>query len=290
MRNFQLISVCVGTALTIVTSAPGQNLFVSDYGSGNIYEFTPGGAESTFARDCTLGHWHSAVLAICLWQVAVTLIAATIYMNLLPMDVEALLPPTGVSFDGALAFNSAGNLFEADPDFGYIYEFTPGGAESNFASGLQGAAGLAFNSAGYLFLSDFGNIYEFTPGGMRSTFASGLGNLQELAFNSASDLFAADYVNGNIYEFTPSGVQSTFASGLNRPIGLAFNNAGDLFETDYGSGNVYEFAPDGTRSTFASGLSYPLGLAFQPTPEPSLSVADFAWRWGLVLPSPPEVV
>ena len=59
-----------------------------------------------------------------------------------------------------------------------------------------------------------GNIYEFTPGGARSTFASGLDSPGGLAFNSAGDLFVADSDSGNIYEFTPDGVQSTFASGL----------------------------------------------------------------------------
>ena len=49
----------------------------------------------------------------------------------------------------------------------------------------------------------------------RSTFASGLYGPYGLAFNSAGNLFVADYGSGNIYEFTPGGVRSTFASGLN---------------------------------------------------------------------------
>ena len=67
------------------------------------------------------------------------------------------------------------------------------------------------------------NIYEFTPSGVQSTFASGLNFPYGLAFNSAGDLFATSWWNGNnIYEFTPSGVQSTFASGLNGVFGLTF--------------------------------------------------------------------
>jgi fructose 1,6-bisphosphatase len=89
---------------------------------------------------------------------------------------------------------------------------------------LSDPDGLAFNSAGDLFAADAvsGNIYEFTPGGARSTFASGLDYPQNLAFNSAGDLFEADAHSGNIYEFTPGGAQSTFASGLGYPFGLAF--------------------------------------------------------------------
>jgi hypothetical protein len=79
-----------------------------------------------------------------------------------------------------------------------------------------------------LFVSDWGsgNIYEFTPGGTQSTFASGLDHPVGLAFDSAGNLFEADHGSGNIYEFTPSGTCSTFASGLGLPTGLAFDSAG----------------------------------------------------------------
>ena len=46
-------------------------------------------------------------------------------------------------------------------------------------------------AVGLLFVSDFfsNNIYEFTPGGARSTFASGLNQPLGLAFDSAGNLF-----------------------------------------------------------------------------------------------------
>ena len=40
--------VLSGAVLLICSSAPAQNLFVSDFASGNIYEFTPEGVRSTF--------------------------------------------------------------------------------------------------------------------------------------------------------------------------------------------------------------------------------------------------
>jgi sugar lactone lactonase YvrE len=78
----------------------------------------------------------------------------------------------------------AQNLFEADEVSGHIYQFTPGGAQSTFASGLGRPVGLAFDSAGNLFEADYGtgHIYEFTPGGSQSAFASGLNNPAFLAF------------------------------------------------------------------------------------------------------------
>ena len=114
--------------------------------------------------------------------------------------------------------------------------------ESTFASGLNSADALAFDSAGDLFVACWGvgefpptgdgYITEITPGGAESTFATGLSSPSGLAFNSAGNLFEADYDSGNIYEFTPTGAKSTFASGLDGPMGLAFNGAGDLFVAD----------------------------------------------------------
>ena len=42
-------AVCAGAVLLITSSAPAQNLFVLNHLDGIITEFTPGGAQSTFA-------------------------------------------------------------------------------------------------------------------------------------------------------------------------------------------------------------------------------------------------
>ena len=159
----------------------------------------------------------------------------------------------------------AQNLFVANWYYpGAIYELTPSGSQSTFFSGGLGEPeGLAFNSAGNLFVADSydGNIDEITPAGSITTFATGLGDENSLAFNSAGNLFAADYADGNIYAFTPGGIRSTFATGLNKPGGLAFSATGTLFASD-ASGNIYEYTPGGTRTTFASGIINPFALAF----------------------------
>ena len=154
------------------------------------------------------------------------------------------------------------NLFESDYASGNINQFTSGGLQSTFASGLS-PGGLAFNNMGDLFESDpgSGNIYEFSPAGARSTFASGLYSPSGLAFSKSGNLFVSDY-SGNIFEYTQSGAKSTFASGLDDPSGLAFNSAGALFVSCYYSGFIYEFTPGGAQTTFASGLDGPAGLAF----------------------------
>src|ERR1017187_9095405 len=186
---------------------------------------------------------------------------------------------TNVHYGVGLAFDSAGNLFEADSGSGNIYEFTPGGARSTFASGAGhpfGLGALAFNSTGNLFVSDEwgGEVYQFTPGGSRSTFASGLRYPTGLAFDSAGSMFLSQgsptYPNGSgtITKFTTNGGSVVFASGNlgNLPYGLAFDSAGNLY---LASASIQKFTPDGTRTIFGVGMDSPQFLAFQPVPEPS---------------------
>ena len=198
----------------------------------------------------------------------------------------------------------AQNLFVSDgySNSGNIYKFTPDGVQSTFASGLSGLRGLAFDSAGNLFVSDStaglggsinGTIYKFTPDGVRTTFASGseLNTTTGLACDSAGNLFVSEYgsgvkggtVNGVpiIYKFAPSGVRTTFASPseLNGPTALAFDSTGNLFVSDNTvtdsseehtfPGAIYKFTPDGQRSTFTANLHGFPSIAFQPTQTPT---------------------
>src|ERR1039457_6468080 len=119
-----------------------------------------------------------------------------------------------------------------------------------------------------LFVSDpgSGSIYEFTPGGVQTTFASGLNQPQGLAFDSAGNLFVACSGNGYIYKYTTNGVQSIFSSGfLLYPQGLVFDSAGNLFVTDSSSHvEIFEFTNNAgtlssTAGTFASFLDGPFG-------------------------------
>ena len=52
---------------------------------------------------------------------------------------------------------------------------------------------------------------------MVSTFASGFNQPDGLAFDSAGNLYVANVGNNTVSEVTPAGVVSTFASGFNGP-------------------------------------------------------------------------
>ena len=113
-----------------------------------------------------------------------------------------------------------------------------------------------------LFVSRGTSIYEFTPGGAYSTFATESGNALGLAFDRAGDLFVPNTGNGTIIAIAPNGTQRTFASGLQTPSALAFDSAGDLFVSDIGKSTIYEFTPARSEEHFCHGIVCPLWTGF----------------------------
>lgn len=282
-------AVCAGALLLTTNGASAQNLFASTINTGNIYEYTPGGAQSTFASGLNYPYGIA-------FDAAGNLFVANSALNGPGGSIsEITRGGTQSTFASnvdpiGLAFNNTGNLFQADYFSGNIYEYAPNGHQSTFATGFTTPLSLAFDSTGDLFVgSGYGNgngiITKITPGGTQSLFASGLTFPGGLTFNGAGDLLVTSQGNGTILEYTPGGVQSTFAtlnySALN---GLEFNNAGNLF-IGTGTGDIVEITSGGTQSIFATGLNNVAGIAFQPVPEPSVmalgaigAVAFFARR------------
>src|SRR5206468_9080750 len=134
---------------------------------------------------------------------------------------------------GAVTANGAPNhLFvsingDGSNGGGSIYQYTPTGVQSIFASALSAPRGVAFGHGGNLFVANTtfdpgsqtfqATIVKITPGGVQSTFATLSGNLfgEDLAFDSSGNLFvmAQDQNDPNqastIYKFTPRDRKST---------------------------------------------------------------------------------
>jgi sugar lactone lactonase YvrE len=169
---------------------------------------------------------------------------------------------------------------------GFIYEYTPAGVQSTFASGLSRPRGVAFDSSGNLFVATspfddvnqvfVATIVKITPAGVQSIFVT-LGNyfLEGIAIDHSNNVFVFGLDQNNpplpspIFEITPGGVQSTFGSVPGPCFGLAFDSAGNLFAADDGNQiqTIYKFTPDGTRSVFVGPSAFtpnsgPAGLAF----------------------------
>ena len=170
---------------------------------------------------------------------------------------------------------------------GFIYEYTPTGLQTIFASALSLPRGVAFGPSGNLFVANstfdpvtqtlHGTIVKITPGGVQSLFATVPGDnifAEDVRLDQANNLFvmAIDLNDLNlastIYKITPGGVLSTFGSVPGQGLGLAFDSAGNLFAANAGPDQtIYEFAPDGTRSVFVGPTAFdpdhgPICLAF----------------------------
>src|ERR1700745_3465918 len=87
-----------------------------------------------------------------------------------------------------------------------------------------------------------GFIYQYTPSGVQSTFASGLSRPRGVAFDHVVDLFVAintldpntGNITGAILKITPAGTQTTFANvnGLSNNFflsGLALDSSDNVF-------------------------------------------------------------
>ena len=168
---------------------------------------------------------------------------------------------------------------------GSIFQYTPAGDESEFASALDRPRGLAFNSAGDLFVatnlldnnSNFqATILKIPRDGSPAIFASGFASnlfISGLATDRNGNLFAVAGDQGDpniastIFKFTPGGARTTFASLPGQSSSLAFDSTGNLYVSDSGDLTIYKFTPNGSRTVFAGPTSFasgqsPFGLAF----------------------------
>jgi sugar lactone lactonase YvrE len=185
----------------------------------------------------------------------------------------------------------------------YIYQYDPTdstGAYTTFLSNLDHPRGLAFDSAGNLFVATFtwvldseGNILDFdqasvlkVSGGVTSTFATFFGGTATgLATDSAGNVFVSsqtfDGTTSTIYKVTPDGTVSTFGSVPGQCFGLAFNSAGNLFVSGSDStltyGTIYQFTSGGARSIFVGQEAFssegPVGLVFDASDPQNLFVS-----------------
>ena len=127
-----------------------------------------------------------------------------------------------------------------------IFEYTPTGTQSTYATGLNNPRGLAFDSIGNLFATtahnageiEIGRVLKFnlrnhvsTVGSAAKFFFEGLaidiaGNAYVMATDDTSPTGA-----GTIFKFTPSGERIVFGSVPGQPGTMSHNQAGAWLST-----------------------------------------------------------
>jgi len=155
-----------------------------------------------------------------------------------------------LSFPGACALDSAGNLYIADTGGHRIRKTSPDGLIVTIAG--IGAAG-------------------FSGDGALAT-AAALSSPRGVAADSDGNVFIADTGNNRIRQITPDGIIHTIAgqdgaafSGdggpavsawLNAPAGLVLDGSGDLYLADSGNNRVRRLVPDGVIAP--AGITQPV--------------------------------
>jgi sugar lactone lactonase YvrE len=207
-----------------------------------------------------------------------------------------------------LAFDRAGNLYVADSDNHRIRKISPDGEVTTFAGNgergyvngtgteaqFAGPAGLAFDSAGNLYVAGNHRIRKISPKGEVTAFAGtdyvgdspyGYGEWgyadgtgtealfswpRGLAIDRAGNLYVADYGNRRIRKISPKGEVTTFAGSgeegyangtgteaqFAMPTGLTFDRAGNLYVGDMGNHRIRKISPKGEVTTFAGSGEY----------------------------------
>jgi hypothetical protein len=113
------------------------DLFVSNFGSNTICEFTPSGSQSTFASGLNGPVGLAFDSSGNLFEVDNH--SGNIY-KFTPSGSRSTFA-SGLNLAESLAFDSYGNLYLSDWGSDSIYKFTPGGSKSTFASGLNNPYG-----------------------------------------------------------------------------------------------------------------------------------------------------
>lgn len=136
---------------------------------------------------------------------------------------------------------------------------------SDYVTGLNTPTGIAFDSAGNLYVADYStyNVTKINPNLVKTPFISALnGAPQQIAFDVNGNLWIAGSGGFNgIIKVTAAGVATAY-SAPNSPYGIAIDAAGNAYYSEANSGDIKKIATNGVVSTFATGFFQPNGMVF----------------------------
>lgn len=194
----------------------------------------------------------------------------------------------------ALAFGPDGYLYASSRAEGVVYRISPEGAVSNFAEGMGIATGLAFDSAGNLFVGDrSGTIFKLGPHGRHNAaeifvFATLEPSVAayHLAFRDDGTLLVTAPTASShqpVYAIDPDGDATVFHRGLGRPQGMALDTEGNVYVAASlrGRRGIIRITPDGTGAELVVSGNDLVGLCFLEDGGAALATGDTLYQVNL---------
>jgi sugar lactone lactonase YvrE len=248
------------------SSDSAGNLFIADYANHTIRKITPTGTVSTFAGTAGSSGTTNGTGAAARFNT--------------PAGV--VMGPGGILYVADYGNHTIRKITSA----GVVTTFAGSGGFAGSTNGTTAARfnnprGLAFDSAGNLYVADYNNhiIRKITSTGTVSTIAGAAGTPGStngngtsarfnfpygIAVDASGNLFVSDWGNHTIRKIATNGDVTTVAgsagisgsangtvgtSRLNRPTGIAFDSAGNLYVADRFNHTIRKLTSAGTMTT-----------------------------------------
>ncbi len=127
------------------------------------------------------------------------------------------------------------------------------------------------------------SVVRISPDGRGTPFVTGILNATGLAFNTAGDLFVTSRAEGNVYRIDAAGESTVYAEGMGVATGAAFDRDGNLYVGDR-SGTIFKINPQRQIFVYAtlepSVAAYHIAVNAEGrlfVTAPSLSSNDAIW-------------
>ena len=188
----------------------------------------------------------------------------------------------------AIAFDKDGQMFVTSRVDGTVYRVNPFREAVAFVRNLGIATGMAFDSAGTMYVGDrTGTIYKVNGIGEEKAWVQLEPSVSayHLAFGPDNAL----YVTGptvtsfdSVYRIDQHGEVGVFYRGLGRPQGLAFDDEGNLYlaASLRGRRGIVRITPAGNAELFVAGMNL-VGLVFSSSGDMVVASNDSVYSLAL---------
>jgi serine/threonine-protein kinase len=227
-----------------ITADDSGNLFVSTGLAGKILEITPAGSVSTIISfyDSVgspegLAFDNNGNLVV-----AVNYAAQTTFYRINSSGTPTIIWHDTVTISG-IALDQSGNIYAANFITKSIDKITPGGSNSDFATGIYFPSGVAVGGDGSVYAATTNNpvdptqgvVYKLSPTGTGGAYASGLsfGEQDGIFIDKNNNLYATCYneeaQTQSVIEIYPNGTTKTLTTNILIPVDVTMDNNGNLY-------------------------------------------------------------